>query len=151
MSTHPDSSPRRRLLLVDTEHDFFVKITLLMEEVAPRRFVLEWASTYSFAASLLRRQRFDLCLISSRIGHRSGSDLVTEMRNRGCEAPAILLAGTEEMAEHSGPVAADYLDRHRLSVEMLRRAVRDAVFCRGEASPNSSAPVPSPASDSARV
>ncbi len=124
-----------RLLLVDTEHEFFAKITLLLDEAAPRRFVLEWASTYSFAVGLLRRQRFDLCLASAQIGHRSGTDLLMDVRSRGCVTPVILLAGAEEAMEQPDMAAVDYLDRHRLSAEMLRQAVRDAVFRRVEAPP----------------
>lgn len=125
---NPTSPLKLRVLLADADHDFFTKITLLLDEVAPRRFVLEWASTYSFAMTILRRQRFDLCLVSSHIGHRSGSDLVKHIKAHVSGTPVILLAGSEEMFEAAIAQPLECLDRHRLSVELLRQAVRDTVF-----------------------
>ena len=117
-----------RVLLADADHDFFSQITLLLDEVAPRRLVLDWASTYRCAVTALRRQRFDLCLVSSRIGHRSGSELVTHIKAHVPGTPVILLAGSEEMFEAPLAQPLECLDRHRLSVEMLRQAIRDTVF-----------------------
>lgn len=122
------AQPRLRVLLVDTEYDFFTKMTLLLDEMASRRFVLEWASTYTFAVTILRRQRIDLCLISSQIGHRRGGDLVRHLRANHPEIPAILLAGTDEMMEVAEGQPLECLDRHRLTVEMLRQAIRDSLF-----------------------
>ena len=124
-TTHP--APLR-VLLADADHDFFTKITLLLDEVAPRQIILEWASTYGFAVTVLRRQRFDLCLVSSYVGHRSGRELVTHFKAQVPGTPFILLAGSEELFEASLAQPLECLDRHRLSVEMLRQAIRDTVF-----------------------
>lgn len=115
-------------MLADVDHDFFAKVTLLMDEVAPRRFALEWASTYGFGVGLMRRQGFELCLISSYIGHRSGTDLAIHIKANHPAVPVIMLAGSEEMADMPAGQPVDCLDRNRLSVEMLRPAVRDALF-----------------------
>lgn len=128
MTTTAPLPVRLRVLLADADHDFFTKITLLLEQVAPRRFVLEWASTYGFAVTVLRRQRFDLCLVSSHIGHRSGSELVAHIKATVTGTPVIVLAGSEEMFEAPLAQPLECLDRHRLSVEMFRQAIRDAVF-----------------------
>ena len=88
MNSH-SSPPRLRLLLVDPEHDYFAQMMFLMDEIAPRRFVLEWASTYAFAVSMLRRQHFDLCLVNVRMGHRNGTDLLLEMRTLDRVVPTI--------------------------------------------------------------
>lgn len=126
ISTH--AQPRLRLLLADSDHEFFARMLLLLDEIAPRRFVLEWASTYGFAVSLMRRQQFDLCLASSRIGHRRGSDLVADLKAYGCATPVILLATDDEMCDSPAAQPIDWLDRNRLSPDMLRRAIRDASF-----------------------
>jgi DNA-binding NarL/FixJ family response regulator len=122
------AQPRLRVLLADVDHDFFTKIMLLLDEIAPRRFVLEWASTYGFGVTVMRRQRFDLCLISSHIGHRSGTDLAIHIKANYPATPVIMLACGEELAETPAGQPVDCLDRNRLSVEMLRQALRDAVF-----------------------
>lgn len=122
------NSSRIPLLLVDAEHEFFAKVVLLLEEMAPRTFLLEWASTYSFAVNLFRRDKFMLCFSNVRIGHRSGTDLLRDLRARGYNTPFILLASGEEMADSGVACAMDYLDRDRLSPEMLRLALRDAGF-----------------------
>gem|GEM_PF-1691903 len=123
----PDPRPARmHLLLVDAEHEFFARVILLLDEIAPRRFVLEWASTYGFAVSLLRRHRFDLCLINECIGHRSGTDLLLAMRVQGYTTPVLLLTSGEEMPDPRGGRVMDQIDRSRLSAEALRRALREA-------------------------
>lgn len=125
------NSPRINLLLVDAEHDYFAMVMLLLEEIAPRKFLLQWASTYSFAVSLVRRHQFVLCLSNVRIGHRTGTELLLDMRARGCMTPVILLASGEEMMDSGAPNAMDHLDRNRLTAAMLRQALRDA-GCRPE-------------------
>ncbi|MEQ2008388.1 MAG: hypothetical protein ABMA26_16530 [Limisphaerales bacterium] len=122
------NSPRINLLLVDAEHDYFAMVMLLLEEIAPRRFLLQWASTYGFAVSMIRRHQFALCFSNVRIGHRTGTDLLLDMRARGCMTPVIFLASGEEMMDSGAVHAMDYLDRNRLSGEMLRQALRDAGF-----------------------
>lgn len=128
LMTTNHNSPRINLLLVDADHDFFAKVMLLLEEIAPRKFLLQWASTYGFAVSMIRRHQFVLCLTNVRIGHRTGTDLLMDMRARGCTTPVILLASGEELMDSGAATAMDYLDRNRLSAEMLRRALRDAGF-----------------------
>lgn len=123
-----DLQPRLRVLLADTEHDFFAMVTLLLEEAAPRRHELLWASSYAFAVSTIRRHQYDLCLVSAQIGHRSGSELVAHIRARHPRLPAILLAAGAEPGEFAGHSSVDCLDRDRLTPEMLHRAIRDAVF-----------------------
>ena len=112
--------------MVDSSHEFFARVILLLDEIAPRRFMLEWASTYSFAVTLLRRSQFAVCLSSSRIGHRSGADLIRAMRSMDCHTPVLLLGSSEELADHPAAHAYDYLDRNRLSASMLHQAIREA-------------------------
>ena len=119
-----------RLLLVDGSHELFAQVILLLDEIAPRRFVFEWASTYSFAVTLLRRSQFAVCLSSSRIGHRSGADLIRAMRAMDCQTPVLLLGSSEELAEHPAAHAHDYLDCNRLSATMLYQAIREAAALR---------------------
>lgn len=129
--------PRRRILLADADHDLFTQITLLLEEIAPRRFVLEWASTYGFAVSVLRRQQFDLCMVGSHIGHRSGTELVRHLRATSPRTPALLFVAHEEIGEAADRQPVECLDRHRLTVEMLRQAIRDLLFRPAAGAPGS--------------
>lgn len=129
-------SPRIRILLADSDHDFFAKMVLLLDEIAPRRFVLEWASTYGFAVSLLRRQRFDLCLASSRIGHRSGRDLSADIMTHAVTTPVIVLGEPEEFADPASGQRVVWLDRNRLTPEFLRKAMSDSIFRGNNSTPN---------------
>lgn len=122
------AQPRLQILLADSDHDSFVQLTLLLDEIAPRRFVLQWAVTYGFAVAAMRRQQFDLCLVSSQIGHRRGSDLVTHIKANAPGLPVIMLGNSEEMADAPATQSLDCLDRNRLSSAMLRQAIRDALF-----------------------
>ena len=145
------AQPRLQVLLADTDHDFFVRLTLLLDEIAPRRFVLHWAVTYGFAVTTMRRQQFDLCLVSSQIGHRSGSDLVTHIKANAPDLPVIMLTSGEEMSDAPPTQSLDCLDRNRLTPEMLRQAIRDAMFRSTNGVPIASVPAKAVASDFVRV
>lgn len=119
---------RARLMLADVEHDYFARMTLLLEEIAPRRFVLEWAQTHAFAVNMMRRQQFKLCLINVRLGHRSGIDLLAMMRARNYSAPVVLLASGEELEALPVSRGVECIDRDRLSAGLLRQVLRDALF-----------------------
>lgn len=119
---------RSRLMLADVEHDYFARMTLLLEEIAPRRFILEWAQTHAFAVNLMRRQPFELCLINVRLGHRSGIDLLAMMRARNYSAPVVLLASGEELEALPVSRGVECIDRDRLSAELLRQVLRDTLF-----------------------
>lgn len=123
-----------RLLLVGDSHDLFARVILLLDEIAPNRFTLDWASSCSFALSLLQRSQFAVCLASFRIGHLSGADLIREMRAMDCHTPVVLLSSMEEQAEQPAAHAYDHLDCNRLSASMLHQAIRDAA-ARRSASP----------------
>ncbi|MBI5799482.1 MAG: response regulator [Verrucomicrobia bacterium] len=126
--TPTTAQPRLRILLADADPDFFAEVTLLLDEIAPRRFVPVWAQTYAFAVTAMRRQPYDLCLVSSHIGHRSGSELARHLRANYFKTPVIMLACSEEMSEVAEGHPSDCLDRHRLNAAMLRQAIRDVLF-----------------------
>ena len=137
--------PRLHVLLADPDHDFFARVSLLLDEAAPRRHTVQWASSYAFAVGTVRRHPYDLCLVSSQIGRRSGNDLIAHYRTHHPELPAIMLVGGGEMPDPCGPAPVDCLDRDRLTPEMLRRAIRDAIFrtaSRATISGCASAPMP---------
>lgn len=122
------TQPRLRILLVDTDRDIFTHLTLLLDEIAPRQFTLGWAQTYAFAETAMRRQPYELCLVSTRIGHRSGNELAKHLRTNYPRTPVIMLAGREELLEPGDFEQLDCLDRHHLTATMLRQTLRDSLF-----------------------
>ena len=122
------TQPRLRILLVDTDRDIFTHLTLLLDEIAPRRFTLGWAQTYAFAETAQRRQPYELCLVSTRIGHRSGNELARHLRTTYPRTPVIMLTGSEELLEPGEFERLDCLDRQHLTATMLRQTLQDALF-----------------------
>lgn len=129
-----------RLLLVGDSHELFARVILLLDEIAPNRYALDWASSCSFALSLLQRAQFAVCLASFRIGNQYGADLIRRMRAMDCHTPVVLLGSREEQVEQPAAHAYDHLDCNRLSASMLNQAIRDAAARR----PGSPATVRSP-------
>lgn len=117
-----------RLLLIEADHEMFARIILLLEESAPRQYALDWAATFKFGLSLLRRNQYDLVLVRNRFGFHAGPDLIKAMRDTGIQIPAILLTEDDksEYIDHSEFGIWDCLDTRRLDGALLIHSIRDA-------------------------
>ncbi len=129
LETEDGTTPgQQRILLIEAEHEMFARIILLLEESAPRQYGLDWAGTFKFGLSLLRRHQYDLVLVRNRLGFHSGPDLIEAMRNAGIQTPAILLTEDDhaEYIDHSEFGIWDCLDISRFDGKMLIHTMREA-------------------------
>lgn len=139
----PESDQARvRLLVADPSQEFYVWVRLLLEEIAPRQFDVQWACTYGQTVTKLLDVPHVVCLASFQIGRRSGLELIRELRSVNCQTPVLLIGSPDELAELPATLAFDYLDRSRLSASLLYQAIREAALLRpkGIASPRSVVP-----------
>ncbi len=114
------------LLAEDDEDDALIARGVLSEitEFCP---YVDWVSTYEAAAEQICDNQHDVYLFDYSLGAKSGLDLLDLARERGCQAPAIMLTGHTGndlilKAIHAG--ASDYLVKGQYDAAMLGRSIR---------------------------
>jgi two-component system cell cycle sensor histidine kinase/response regulator CckA len=118
-----------RVLLVDDEEDEFVLARDLLRRAGPRRFKLEWASTFDAGLDLLSVNLVDVCLVDYRLGSQTGLDFIREAQSTSA-VPLILMTGRGDRAIDAHAIAAgaaDYLDKSELTPALLERSIRYAI------------------------
>jgi len=115
------------VLAVGSEEDG-VRFRALVDEL-PGTVSLEWAGTFEAGLEAMTSGRFDAHLVSSRLGARSGTDLLRAYRAAGDGAPVIMVGPADRAADvaamESG--AADYLVEADLDAAHVERSIRYAV------------------------
>ena len=119
-----------RLLLVEDDEDDYILTRQLLDDAAPARFDLSWATTYGAALDRLEHERVDAVLVDYHLGADNGLELVRELEARGYQAPMILLTGqgsydVDLEAMRAG--VADYLVKGQVNGQLLERVIRYAI------------------------
>jgi len=118
-----------RVLLVDADEDGVVLMRGLMAEMAPPAD-MERVATFGLGLERMRSHRYDAYLVASRLGTKSGIDLLSAYRESGGTGPVILIADDPERTEDLAAAesgAAGYLVRDRLDATLLERSIRYAI------------------------
>ncbi len=120
-----DRVPSEYLLIDDDADDAAFVHSILAEQDA---YTIEWRSSYDAGCAALATGTFDVVLVDYRLGQRDGVELIRDfVHGSGGTTPAILLTGQGDrdvdlQAIEAG--AADYLNKHALSGELLDRSLR---------------------------
>jgi signal transduction histidine kinase len=117
------------LLIEDDEEDYLITRSLL-DQIEEQRHELIWAPTYEEALAHIRTVQTDVILVDYSVGPHTGIDIVRLARAEGCTAPIILLTGMGDRAVDLAAMAAgaaDFLEKKRLTAELLERSIRYAV------------------------
>jgi DNA-binding NtrC family response regulator len=119
--------PVIRVLLVDDDEDDYFITKELLKECEGTQFHLDWINNYADAQAAIAGSDYDVFLIDYYLGSGNGLDLLAEMVQQGCRAPAILLTGlgdreVDMKAMRAG--AADYLVKGRIDAPLLERSIR---------------------------
>jgi signal transduction histidine kinase len=118
-----------RVLLVDADEDGVVLLRGMIAGMAAPANV-ERAASFGVGLERMTSHRYDAHLVASRLGTKSGVDLLRAYRESGGDSPVILIADEPERAEDlaaSESGAADYLVRDRLDATLLERSIRYAI------------------------
>lgn len=103
---------------------------MLIEESAPNEYIIDWAATYRFGISLVKRNAYDVCFVGSRIGSQSGAEFAAEARQLCHNLPMILFSEQEsdyQQLEYSErTVLWDHIELNKLSPRLLADSLRDA-------------------------
>src|SRR3954452_6572820 len=125
-----------RLLVVDDapEHARMVEDFIRSGDEFPDAHI-RIATSYEQALAAFAEERFDVAFFDYWLGSRDGVSLLREVRQKGVDAPVVVLTshGAEDVAvEAMKAGAADYLGKGNLTVEALERAIRHALALHAE-------------------
>ena len=119
-----------RVLLVDDDPDDQLLTRDLLDEIEPRRYRLDVASTYDEGLEALARREHEVVLLDYHLGGRTGLELLEQGLGLGCTAPLILLTGLGDRAVDEAAIragAADYLVKGQITPPLLERAIQHAL------------------------
>ncbi|MFT3879635.1 MAG: ATP-binding protein [Gemmatales bacterium] len=120
------TKPTKVLLIDDDDSDYFLTKDMLAE-IDPDGFEIDWKANYETGLEALCSGNHDICLLDNRLGARSGIDLLSDAKGRGCFIPVIILTGQSERdVDYSAMKlgAADFLEKKELTAAKLDRAIR---------------------------
>lgn len=116
-----------RILLVTDEEDEYIVTRRIISEIADRKHLLDWASSYDAGLDRLLENQHDIYLIDYSLPGRTGLELLREGRAEGCTQPIILLTNQENRSVDLDAMRAgvwDYLVKGRITAAMLERSIR---------------------------
>lgn len=101
---------------------------MLIEEASPDEYMVDWAATYRFAVSLVKRNAYDTCLVSSRVGTYTSSQFAEEANQLCTNLPIIQLNDSSDLGVESveNTKLWDRLETQMLSPRLLCDTLRDA-------------------------
>lgn len=119
-----------RVLLVDDDEDDHILTRGLLSSVHGARYLVDQVGTWDEGLERMAKGEHDIYLLDYRLGPRSGIELLTEARARGCRGPAIILTGLADRdldMEAMTAGASDYLVKGRTDAMLLERSIRYAI------------------------
>ena len=119
-----------KVLLVDDDEDDYVITRGLLKEIPAYHVELDWTQDFNEALDQISVHEHGMYLVDYRLGARTGLELLSEAIEGGCRDPIILLTGQgdrEVDLEAMKAGAADYLDKGRLDIDILDRAIRYSI------------------------
>jgi diguanylate cyclase (GGDEF)-like protein/PAS domain S-box-containing protein len=124
--------PQLHVLVVDDDAGMRDALRGSVENgFAPDPVAVEEASSFEEAVGLLESRVYDALLVDVRLPRgRTGLDILAEARNRGIDAPAIVITGQGDesfavQAMKAG--ASDYLVKSELTIDRIRDSIRRAL------------------------
>jgi signal transduction histidine kinase len=118
-----------RVLLVDADEDAVALVRGQIAGMAPS-VDMERAPSFGVGLEQMTSHHYDVHLVASRLGTRTGVELLRAYRKSGGDGPVILIADKPERAEDLAALesgASNYLVRDRLDATLLERSIRYAV------------------------
>jgi PAS domain S-box-containing protein len=119
-----------RILLVEDDPDDYLVTRDLLAAIPNTKIHLDRAATYDAALEMMARQEHDVYLLDYRLGSGTGVELLRAARERGAQAPIIMLTGhgdREVDLEAMRGGADDYLTKGQISADLLERSLRYAL------------------------
>jgi PAS domain S-box-containing protein len=123
--------PIIHILLVEDDEDDAVLLRSALREVPAVNYQVQWARDYDQGLQLLAQGSFHAVLVDYHLGARNGLEFIQQALRVGSTAALILLTGQTEAKldlDALGAGAADFLDKGRLSPDLLERSIRYSIL-----------------------
>jgi PAS domain S-box-containing protein len=119
-----------RVLLVDDDQGDFEMFRVMLSKTEHQEFKVDWVPNFDEALDAFEAGEHDVYFLDYFLEDRTGLDLLREARNRGVDAPIIMLTGrgsrkVDMEAMELG--ASDYLVKGLIDPDSLERSVRHAL------------------------
>ena len=124
-----ESMKKVRVLLATESDNSFVLIQEMLERF-PNCYELDWATNFEMAIEKVFNNKYDACLVSYKLGVRSGTELISQITMNNIYFPTVLLTHEENensisVARKSG--ACDCLAEEDITPVLLDRVLKYAV------------------------
>ncbi len=126
----PNERLKVRALVVDEDATAYASLAGMLKAATRIEVTSRHAADYETAFGALLSNQDDICLVNYRMGARTGLELLGEATRAGTRAPVILMGSTKDTSNDMTAMrmgAADFLDRSRLSTDLLERSIRYAL------------------------
>jgi PleD family two-component response regulator len=126
----PNERLQVKILVVDEDESTFASIVGMLKAATRIDVTARYVADYETAFGALLSNQDDVCLVGYRLGTRTGLELLGEAARASTRAPLILLGGPKDVSNDMTAMrmgAADFLDRSRLSTDVLERSIRYAL------------------------
>src|SRR5215510_531466 len=119
-----------RVLLIEDDEDDYLLAREHLDAIERQGYEIEWVCTFEAARHCLNASSYDVILVDQYVGGDTGVDFIRERSQAGAIVPMILLTGLGDIdidmaAAKAG--AVDYLEKGKLSSELLERSIRYAL------------------------
>jgi signal transduction histidine kinase len=120
-----------RILLIEDDEDDYLLTREHLDAIERQSYDIEWVCTFDTARQRLNASGgYGVILVDQYVGGDTGVDFIRERTQAGATAPMILLTGLGDIdidmaAAKAG--AVDYLEKGKLSAELLERSIRYAL------------------------
>ncbi|TYQ18233.1 UNVERIFIED_CONTAM: diguanylate cyclase (GGDEF)-like protein [Acetivibrio alkalicellulosi] len=121
-----------KLLLVEDDENDYIIMKSVVSQIKYESYSIDWVSTYDKAIEVItsKDNDFDVIFLDYNLGRYNGLELLQEIKEKGSTTPIILLTGQDDRevdirAMENG--ATDYMEKSKLDVDVLERAIRYAL------------------------
>jgi PAS domain S-box-containing protein len=125
-----ETTSRIRILMVEESRDEVGLVREMLGDCRKFTWDLDWAADYDSALGQVARGAYDILLVDSRIGGRSGMDFLKEKVVVDCRAAIVVFSARGDYDTDLAAMAAgamDYLVKGQFDSVMLERSIRYAV------------------------
>jgi len=130
--TPPDPNERLtiKVLIVDEDETAYVALSGMLKSATRIEVKTRHVADFETAFGAMLSNQDDICLVSYRLGNRTGLELLGEAARASTRAPIILIGSAKDSSNDMTAMrmgASDFLDRSRLSTDILERSIRYAM------------------------
>jgi DNA-binding response OmpR family regulator len=113
------SAAKKRLLIVDDDHDIAEALTLLLSD----RYAVDHAANGRDALERIAATTYDLILLDLAMPVMDGGAVVRALRERAAIPPILLMSGSNDLVERAAELEIDTFLPKPVEVDVLNERI----------------------------